>query len=303
MKNRNLSIVFYTLIFFLSGFSSNAGVGNHEKESNWSKKIKEKKLNNLRYKLDSSKTSYPEPFLTIHLGVAYAVNTGNVQLNSEKTSGTNFDIHNDIGIPKTTIYPRVNAVLNFGNFRGLAFDTYGVRRKGDEVINKDIKYGNTTFISGSHVKSEMMLNYINLSFIKFFYDNGRARAAFLAGATGILYSLKINETSLGGNSHKESVFVPLPSVGLNGSIYLRKNLFLRAVVKYSAWWTNSYKCNVININPYFEYYIFKNFGLGMRYNFGYTNIKELPDKTFNGSIKNTLSAVAVVFVYRFIKKS
>jgi len=285
---------------FLSSFAEDT---NEKIGINWLKILKEKKIKNLKRKFDSTKTLYPQPILTIHLGASYITNTGIVQLNSAQASGTNINVRNDLGFAKSLIWPRVNAILNFGNLHFIAFDTYNVlRRQNSTVLDKDIKYGDTTFLAGSPVKTRLSLNYLSLNYINYIFNNGRARLGVLAGITGVFYTLNIIHNVLPDFHEKQSFFVPLPNIGLNGSIYVTKNLFVRAVLKYSAWWSKNYNCNVIDFNPYFEYYIYKNFGIGMRYNLGYTSFKNLPDKKFNGSITNTFSAVSVVFVYRFLKK-
>ena len=300
MKNLNLSILLYTLILFGVEIPTKAGIDNNEqKESYWSKWSKGKKSNRLNR--DSTKT-YPKPFLTIHLGVAHTTNFGNVRLNSEQAQGTKISLRNDLGFPTTTISPRLNFIFNYGNLFNLAFDMYSANRKETEVISKDIKYGNATFLAGSEIQTTLRLTYASLCYSNFFYDNGRARVAALAGVAGIFYHLNIKSTTDPDLIQKKSLFVPLPTIGLNGSIYLTRNLFLRTMVKYSAWWSKNYNCNVVEVIPYIEYYIFRNFGIGMRYNFGYTAFKNLPDKKFNGSMENTFNAISGVFVYRFIKK-
>lgn len=302
MKTLNLNILLCILILFGLKLPSKAGIDNNEeKESFWSKYSKGKKSNRLRSTVDSVKT-YPQPFLTIHLGVAHTTNFGNVRLNSENGQGTKISLRNDLDFPTTTISPRVNVIFNYGNFHNLAFDMYSANRRETEVITKDIKYGNATFPAGSEIKTTLRLTYASLCYSNFFFDNGRGRIAALAGVAGIFYRLNIKSTTIADLSEKKSIFVPLPTIGLNGSVYLTRNLFLRGMIKYSAWWSKNYNCNVIEFIPYFEYYIFKNFGLGMRYNFGYTSFKNLPDKKFNGSIENSFNAISAVFVYRFLKK-
>jgi hypothetical protein len=302
MKTLNLSILFCTLFLFRIDIPSKAGIGNSgEKESYWSKWNKGKKSNRLSSTFDSTKT-YPQPFLTLHLGVAHTTNFGNVRLNSEQAQGTKISLRNDLDFPTTTISPRVNAIFNYGNFHNLAFDMYSANRKETEVISKDIKFGNAAFPAGSEVKTTLRLNYASLCYSRFFFDNGRGRIAALAGIAGILYRINIKSTTIADLNEKKSIFVPLPTIGLNGSVYLTRNLFLRGMIKYSALWTKNYNCNVIEFIPYIEYYIFKNFGLGMRYNYGYTSFENLPDKKFNGSIENSFNAISGVFVYRFLKK-
>lgn len=251
---------------------------------------------------DSTKTGYPHPFLTLHLGVSYGTNNGDVRLNSGQSPGTLINIPKDLNYPDYKIFPRVNAILNFGNFHGVAFDTYHVMRREEDPLPKDIRFGNKFFQAGNMVKSKMTLNYVSLSYIDFFRDNGRSRLGYLVGVTGIFYSIKMTNTAIPGYTESKSFGIPLPTIGLNGSIYVTRNLFLRGVIKYSAWWSKNYNCNVIDFNPYFEYYIHKNIGVGMRYHLGYTSLKDLPNAKFNGSIKNTFSAVSLVFVWRFLKK-
>ncbi|GAL85593.1 hypothetical protein MYP_2822 [Sporocytophaga myxococcoides] len=297
-----LSILFCTLFALWIQFPLKAEVDiSEEKESYWSKWGKEKKSNKLRSASDSTKI-YPHPFLTLHLGVAHTTNFGNVRLNSEQAQGTKISLRNDLDFPKTTISPRVNIIFNYGNFYNLAFDMYSANRRETEVISKDIKYGNAAFPAGSEVKTTLRLTYASLCYSKFFFDNGRGRIAALAGVAGIFYHLNIKSTTIADLSQKKSIFVPLPAIGLNGSVYLTKNLFLRGLIKYSAWWSKNYNCNVIEFIPYFEYFIFKNIGVGMRYNFGYTSFENLPDKKFNGSIENSFNAISGILVYRFLKK-
>jgi hypothetical protein len=289
-------------MLLFSSIASNADDNKEKKEINWAKILKDKKVKHVKAKWDSTKLSYPQPWLTIHLGASYTTNTGSVQLNEGNTPGTMISVRNDLGFSKSVIRPRVNAILNFGNIHFLAFDTYNVLRRDNTVLAKDIKYGDTTFAAGSPVKTRLSLNYVSLNYFNYLYNNGRARLGLLAGVTGVFYTLNIIHETLPDFSQRKSFFVPLPTIGLNGSIYIAKNLFVRAVIKYSAWWSKNYNCNVIDFNPYFEYYIYKNFGVGMRYNVGYTSLKNLPDKKFNGSVSNTFSAVSVVLVYRFVKK-
>ncbi|MBO9702997.1 MAG: hypothetical protein J7604_22470 [Sporocytophaga sp.] len=303
MKKISSSILLFILIMFASESFSIAGEnpfkGHHE---NWLKRYKTRKINNLRFSLDSIKTAYPQPFLTIHLGASYTLNTGNVQVNSGQTPGTKINVHDDLGFPKHPILLRANVIFSFGNFHWISFDTYNVNRRGTEILDKDIKYGDTTFLAGNQVKSQLKLNYLNLSYINFFYDDGRSRAAFLLGVTATIYSLRLSNRTFPDFNEKHTVFVPLPTIGFNASTYLNKRLLVLAVIKYGGWWSKNYNCNSLNINPYFEYYLYKNFGIGMRYNYGFTSFKKLPEKKFNGNLKDNFNAISVVLVYRFLKK-
>ncbi|MBO9702911.1 MAG: hypothetical protein J7604_22040 [Sporocytophaga sp.] len=303
MKTLNLSILLCTLILLSLEFPLKAGIENNEqKESYWSKWSKGKKSNRFKNTSDTNQTYYPRPFLTIHLGVSHTTNFGNVRLNSEHGQGTQISLRKDLGFPVTTFSPRLNFIFNYGNVSHIAFDMYSTNRNEREVITRDIKYGNATFLAGSEVQTTLRLTYASLCYSNFFYNNGRSRLAFLAGVAGIFYHLNIKSTTVADLIQKKSLFVPLPTIGLNGSVFLTKNLFLRGVIKYSAWWSKNYNCNVIEFVPYFEYYIFRNFGVGMRYNFGYTNFQNLPDKKFNGNMENSFNAISGILVFRFLKK-
>jgi hypothetical protein len=300
MKALNLNIPIYMLFLFRLALPSLGGsTTDREKEASPNK---DKRSYGFFNTSDSTKP-YPQPFLTIHLGVAHTTNFGNVRLNSEHGRGSTISLRNDLDFPTTTFSPRINIIFNYGNFHNLAFDMYSANRKKTEVISRDIQFGNTTFPSGSEIKTRLRLTYASLCYSYMLFDNGRGRFAALGGVAGILYRLNIESRTFADLGQEKNIFVPLPTIGFNGSVYFTHYLFFRSMLKYSAWWSGQYNCNVIEFIPYLEYYVFKNLGIGIRYNFGYTSFKDLPDRKFNGSIENTFNAASLVLVYRFLKNN
>src|SRR5437868_546401 len=107
MKNHSLNSTVFILVFLISSFLAEAGINNINRERNWVKKLKERKLAHLRSKFDSIKTRYPEPIITIHLGASYAINNGNVQLNSGQIPGTKINLHDNLDVTQNFIAPRL----------------------------------------------------------------------------------------------------------------------------------------------------------------------------------------------------
>ncbi|HEY8401474.1 MAG TPA: hypothetical protein VIK89_09445 [Cytophagaceae bacterium] len=245
---------------------------------------------------------YRLPFLTFHLGASLAFTDGTMQVNpaGNGLSGSKIGFEEDLDFKDVKIFPRVNAYIRFGHRLLFIFDVYTIRRKEINTLAREIQFGNTAFQKGTRVDSRFLLVSSVLAYRYSLITRPHFDIGAIIGGTGIYYRLKIEEDNESALQNEESVFLPVPIIGLDGMTFINKNLYLRGVVKFSYSPINNYEYLIWSVRPYLEYYIWENIGVGLKYHFSYNHIRELSKDKFNGNFKFEFHAISLVATWRIM---
>jgi hypothetical protein len=255
---------------------------------------KNKSMSGLRLKKDT--LNYILPVLTIHLGASFGMSNGNARFNPDNAAGTRVNFKNDLGFPSNTIFPRINIVLAPGKNRQFLFDINNISIKKTALTPRELQVRDLNVPANTSLRSKFNLFFTNLSYRRTFIGKKHFNFGGLIGLDLHQYSLKLrnNET---GTEAKNSFAVWSPLVGLDIFGFLHQDFFFRGTFNVVALPFHNYDLTQISFKSYFEYYFIKNFGLGLSYNYFYSDIREF--RKVNGSLKYQIHSVSLFASFRF----
>jgi hypothetical protein len=242
--------------------------------------------------------SYTLPSLTIHLGASIGLSDGSARLNTNGSSGTRVNFKEDLGFPSSAFFPRVNIVLA-SKQQQFIFDINNINITKTTVALKPYHIGNLDIPFNTSVRSKFNLFFINLSYRHAFLRKKHYNIGGLLGVDLHQYSLRV-ENKETGESDKTSFSVWTPLIGLDIYGFVHKDFFFRGTFNGTALPFHNYDLTQLSFKSYFEYYLFRNFGVGLGYNYFYSDIRQF--SKINGNLKYQIHSVSLFASFRFYKK-
>jgi len=219
-----------------------------------------------------------------------------------KFIGTSINLENDFKLKGKGVSFRAEALAQLSPRSALSLTYFSVFRHGENTIDRDITYGDTTLHAGAHISS-----YFNIRFMGATY-----RYSILYNKTwslGLAAGLRVLNVDVGATlnrndgtsySNNLSVFIPVVLIGIHGSAYITPRLLARYSLEYFGVTIQGIGGRVIDNRITMEYFILKNFSLGC----SFTNIKyavtDFPiDSRFDGNVGYSVSGFALYLGARF----
>jgi hypothetical protein len=181
---------------------------------------------------------------------------------------------------------RLDGYWRFGPHGSLLFAYRGWHRTNEQVIDRDINIGDTTYHAGANVSSDNRVNVVQLYYAYSFINNGDMELGAELGISG--YYTKISFEASGsftgpggttsgttGNEAK-NLLAPVPGLGAFFKYTLLPRFFVYGTIKGLPTVTISgYSGSYLDFTAGLDYYFTKNIGIGGGYE--YTKV------TFHGA--------------------
>ncbi len=205
--------------------------------------------------------------------------------------GTEIDLEDDVGLDKSLNTFRFDADWRFLPRHRASFSVYRYSRDAARTINREIKFGDKTFLIDWTVASEFDMNVYKASYAYSVIHNAKFDLGLSAGLHVLDFKSSISATGL-GVSESAKLLAPLPVLGVRGTWAVTPSVFLKANVDVFAISIDDTRGTFTDALVALEYDAFEHFGVGIGYNRVYMNIKADGDK-FKGEVGAGYGAVMV----------
>ncbi len=214
--------------------------------------------------------------------------------------GDEIDVENDLGLARNASVFRLDGDVRIASWFGLDLLYYGLGRSKEQVLDKDIRIGDTIFPVHQTVQSSLKGTYASAD-LKFYFLH-RPRLDFGAYVGLYLTHLKFQVKAQEIDRQLLEIrkfWAPVPSIGLHFWYQPIRNMFLYAkgglfTLKPSQ--RTKFESATLSIN--LDYYYYKFLGIGARYEYNHGNL-DLDVASYHGNINYDLSGAQVYLVLGF----
>ena len=200
---------------------------------------------------------------------------------SDGQPGDELDLEDFLGIADRETIFQLDALFRVAYFHRLEFSYFELRRNAQKTLERDIDFGDETFLEGTEVETSIESQYIRLAYS---YSLMRDQQKELGVTAGLTYSRF--ETGLSAESTQQSerlkVNAPLPTIGVFGSVAIGKKWRLSADIDIFALDFDRYDGHMAYLNLGLDRKFGNVFGAGIGYNF-YTMKLNAKDDDLRGT--------------------
>jgi hypothetical protein len=184
------------------------------------------------------------------------------------------NIEDDLGLKSTTNTFRVDGYWRPGSRHRINIGYYSLDRSGKTELLSDVEWEDVVFPDGVDVDSRINLDVIPISYAYSFLKREKWEIAASIG----FHWMKI-DTGIAGEAFAEGddtlsfveeeaeVSGPFPLVGLHVDFQPASKWQMGASFQYLELSISKYRGRLLDFRAYVEYYIWRNAGIGVAYNF------------------------------------
>ena len=170
----------------------------------------------------------PEQAIEIRVAAfSSTIDTRIIRDASDGQPGGELDLEDFLGVAERETIFQLDALYRVGYFHRFELGYYELQRRGLTTIQRDIDFGDETFVAGTEVETSMRTEVLRLAYS---YSLMRDQQKELGVSLGLSFSQF--ETGISAESTQQSehltVDLPLPTLGVFGSVALGRNWRLSA---------------------------------------------------------------------------
>jgi hypothetical protein len=203
---------------------------------------------------------------------------------SDGSPGTEVNLEDVLGQDSHQTNLRLDGYWRFGPHGSLQFAYRGWHRTNEQVIDRDINIGDTTYHAGANVSTDNRVNVFQLYYGYSFWNTGQFELGAELGISGyytkISFEASGSFTGPGGTTsgttgrEEKNLLAPVPGIGGYFRYTFLQRFFGYATVKGLPTVTISgYSGSMIDVTAGLDYFFTKNFGLGAGYEYTKINFK------------------------------
>ena len=180
-------------------------------------------------------------------------------------TGTTLSFQNDLGLDEKVTIGRIDGFYRFGYRHRLLFGHYDLSRSNTRIIDKTIKFGGSTFPSGTllSTNSDLKMSLLAYNYSAIHTDKTEIGFTFGLHVMDIDLMLRDNNSSL---MEREAGTLPLPVYGFRFSHALRSKWLIKGGITLFAIDTDKYDGRLLDQWLALEHNTYKNVGFGIGYN-------------------------------------
>ncbi|MCO4822628.1 MAG: hypothetical protein KC469_11205 [Flavobacteriaceae bacterium] len=210
----------------------------------------------------------------------------------------------DLGLDEEKSVFKLDGAIRISPKSQLALTYTSINRNSKALLEKDIKVGDTTFLEGSGVGLKFNIDYFAATWRYSFFNQKNWNAGLSVGARAV--SIKTGFKALVNTDSDQFIYEKSPSFiapailfGVHGSAYLTPKLLARYSLEYFYLSIDGIDINVIESNFSVQYFIFKQFGLGLAYSTNDYQVNDIPLGDFNGKVDFNFGGMNLFLSARF----
>jgi hypothetical protein len=187
-------------------------------------------------------------------------------------SGTDINLERDLGLGNQTSFSG-DGYWRFGRHGRFDFGYRGWTRKNTHTLERDIEFGDHTYVLGASVDFRQHTDVFNIAYGYSFINNPKVEFGLRLGVSAQnTKSTMSASATVGGNtssiSDERSLFTPFPVIGAYGSATLMPRFFVTAeVAGLPSVTLSNYTVSFIDAKGGLEYFFSKNVGVGVNYEY------------------------------------
>lgn len=181
--------------------------------------------------------------------------------------GTEVDFESDFDVDDRLFFGRIDAEWRFARKHSLDFSIFDLKREGTRVTDRDIQIGDVVFPVDTRVTNESELLVVKLAYRYAFLSHPRWHMGASLGAHAMDWDTEWRTGSGLALEEDFGVLVPLPVVGLFGSVAITPKLYLNASSEFFGLKYDNFDGFLNNTRLNLEHRTFKHvgFGIGLDY--------------------------------------
>ena len=210
--------------------------------------------------------AWDKPF-TFQVGAFRADAETNVRLDTNSGgAGTSVSFESTLGIQRTKTLPDLEFLWRFNSRHGLEASYVSLERDGSRTLSGEIRFGEAVFPVNTTVNSTFDSKVLRVAYRYSPINEGGNELAFLLGLHYTQLDTAIVGT-LGTVSDSASVDVPLPTIGVRGSIRFVDNFRVTGFAQALKLKIDQYDGELINAGAAVEWAFLPNAYAGVGYNY------------------------------------
>ena len=243
----------------------------------------------------------------IDVGGAFNAVSTDVTLRGPNGIGATINFEDIFDLPGTKTTARMFSTVRISpKRRHMDFGYVDIGRSGTRVLDESVEFGDYTFEAGGRVATRFATQF---AYAAFRYDFLHEEKVRISGSAGVsLIRLVASVAGEGGFvtdpngdpvdvpfEKRGSQAAPIPMVGLNLDWALTRRLVVRSYSRFFKLNLDKFNGGLSEAGVHLNWYIVRNFGLGIGYDRTNLNVKEL--KVGEGNVMKVAYEVSGVGIY------
>lgn len=236
-----------------------------------------------------------------HLGAYFSRSNTNLRIDT-KVTGINIGLENDLDYSerKTTwnaaFFTQISPRITFD------FSYFQVDRNSRKTLGREITIMDTTFQPSVEINSYFndKIGSLTCQYNVFYSEN--ARVGISLGAKILYLEMGFSATTSFGNNFDKTwaATIPAPLIGIHGQAYIKPRLLGRYKFEYFGLTVSGIRGTVIDQTISFEYFLSKNFGIGLSHVAVQYKADEMPIRQiFEGQFEYSVQGFNIFLTGRF----
>jgi hypothetical protein len=178
--------------------------------------------------------------------------------------GAVIDIEQVLGVDESLFQVRAGASYEIAPRHRLWLDYVDLSRDSTKTLETDIEFGDTVYPVGTSVHTEMDLQLVNLVYGYSLIHDDRVDLAVTFGMHGMRTQLELQGQSIGGES--ERFFLPIPLPGIRMNTLLSPDLYFKLNLEFLWIRVDQFEGLMVDSMVGLEWAAFEHVGFGVAYN-------------------------------------
>ena len=196
--------------------------------------------------------------------------------------GTIIDFEDDLGLDASDTTFRVDGYFRFNDRHRLDLSVFDLSRNSSKAIQKDIQFGDVTFVIDKVIDAKSDLSVYKLAYTYSFLRRDRGSLGVSAGLYVADARFNLSEQNR-GQAEQRGITAPLPVFGLRGDYLLNDRFTLRGSAEFFALEYDDVDGSISDFFVSVDYQMTDHTALGLGYN--YVSIDADASRTdFSGSL-------------------
>ena len=206
-----------------------------------------------------------------------SIDTKIIREASDGQPGDEIDLEDFLGIPDDETIFQFDSIFRVAYFHRIEFGTFELRRNSTKTLDRDVDFGDQTFIAGTTVESRVETQMLRLAYGYSLMRDGQKELGVSAGISYLQFDTELKAAAT-QQLEQVKVGIPLPTLGVFGSIVLGQKWSLDADIDFFALDFDHYDGFLTYVSLGLDRRFGELIGVGIGYNFYTTRLNSKDDR-------------------------
>jgi hypothetical protein len=263
----------------------------------------DKQLDSIEYARATKK--FPKFKFYVYSGGLFSVVDGSITVNNKLLGlGTKLDFDDNLKLPKDITTYTIGGYYNLGDKSTFSMYFLEMNQKSNLQLKDSVQFGDYKFNGNANFDFKLNISWFGFNYCY----NIVSKPQIISGASvGIrLFNIKTvgsgsvtsnNETTQ--KSSENSMLAPGLLLGLSNKVFFLPKLLNRTSLEYFGIKVGTVRAELFEARLAFEYYFFKNLGLGLLGMANILKVRSDSQEKFNGEVDYTFKGLSFYLIARF----